>query len=194
MKEAKYIKGTANISQIPSLHPIILLLGRSNVGKSSLINALTKRKSLARTSGTPGKTIALNYYFINEEFYLVDAPGYGYARRSKDQKLEFIIMIEDILLKHPNILKILVLIDFKVGPTKDDLETIEFLQSLGLDFMVVATKRDKIPSTRQYKQEKTLRETYFKNINFITTSSSNNLGIDDLRDQILSEVKNNEKS
>lgn len=194
MNDAKYIKGTANISQIPSTHPIVLLLGRSNVGKSSLINALTNRKSLARTSGTPGKTIALNYYFINETFYLVDAPGYGYARRSKGARLEFILMIEDILLKHPNILKILVLIDFKVGPTNDDLEIIELLQSLNLNFTVVATKRDKIAKTRQYKQEKTLKNEFFKGIDFITTSSSDKINIDELRNKILSEVENHAKS
>lgn len=194
MNDAKYTKGTANISQIPSTHPIVLLLGRSNVGKSSLINALTNRKSLARTSGTPGKTIALNYYFINETFYLVDAPGYGYARRSKGARLEFILMIEDILLKHPNILKILVLIDFKVGPTNDDLEIIELLQSLNLNFTVVATKRDKIAKTRQYKQEKTLKNEFFKGIDFITTSSSDKINIDELRNKILSEVENHAKS
>jgi len=194
MNDAKYIKGTANISQIPSTHPIVLLLGRSNVGKSSLINALTNRKSLARTSGTPGKTIALNYYFINETFYLVNAPGYGYARRSKGARLEFILMIEDILLKHPNILKILVLIDFKVGPTNDDLEIIELLQSLNLNFTVVATKRDKIAKTRQYKQEKTLKNEFFKGIDFITTSSSDKINIDELRNKILSEVENHAKS
>src|SRR5690554_5683703 len=110
IKQAEFITSAVSISDLPNDNlDHFLILGRSNVGKSSLINALTNRKSLARTSGTPGKTIALNYYFINETFYLVNAPGYGYARRSKGARLEFILMIEDILLKHPNILKILVL-------------------------------------------------------------------------------------
>src|SRR5690554_7523422 len=99
MKQAAYIKGAVKITDIPDEKPIILFLGRSNVGKSSLINSLTNRKNLAHTSGTPGKTMLLNFYLINNEFYLVDAPGYGYARRSKKMLDDFIIMIEDILLK-----------------------------------------------------------------------------------------------
>src|SRR5690554_5319473 len=114
MQNAKYIKGATNLSQAPSDLPIFLLLGRSNVGKSSFINSLTNRKNLAKTSGTPGKTIVLNYYLIDENYYLVDAPGYGYARRSKNMQDEFIVMIEDILLRHPKIVSILLLIDFKV--------------------------------------------------------------------------------
>lgn len=189
MNDAKYIKGAVNINQMPSDLPIILLLGRSNVGKSSLINALTKRKALARTSGTPGKTIVLNYYLINNSFYIVDAPGYGYAKRSKDQKTEFIVMIENILLNHPNILKILLLIDFKIGPTNDDLDIYEFLQQLDLPKKVVATKKDKVPITRRFKREREIKEKLNKNEDFISVSNTINEDIDKLREEILNEVR-----
>lgn len=194
MKDAVYIKGAANVSQIPSDQPIFLLLGRSNVGKSSFINSLTNRKALARTSGTPGKTIVLNYYLINKAFYLVDAPGYGYARRSKSMKNEFIIMIEDILLNHPKILSILLLIDFKVGPTQDDLDIYEFLQSLDLNIIVIATKKDKIAKTRQYKREKELIQLLGKPKNFYSISNVTKDKINEIRAEILSEVEKYETS
>ena len=194
MKDAAYIKGAANVSQIPSDQPIFLLLGRSNVGKSSFINSLTNRKALARTSGTPGKTIVLNYYLINKAFYLVDAPGYGYARRSKSMKNEFIIMIEDILLNHPKILSILLLIDFKVGPTQDDLDIYEFLQTLDLNIIVIATKKDKIAKTRQYKREKELIQLLGKPKNFYSISNVTKDKINEIRAEILSEVEMYETS
>lgn len=188
MKEAVYIKGAANISQIPSDKPIYLLLGRSNVGKSSFINSLTNRKALARTSGTPGKTIVLNYYLINNSFYLVDAPGYGYARRSKSMKNEFVLMIEDILLNHPNIISILLLVDFKVGPTSDDLDIYEFIQDLSLPVTVVATKKDKIAKTRQYKREKEVRQMLSNPSNFYAISNVTKDKIDAIRIEILKGV------
>lgn len=194
MKDAMYIKGAANVSQIPSDQPIFLLLGRSNVGKSSFINSLTNRKALARTSGTPGKTIVLNYYLINKAFYLVDAPGYGYARRSKSMKNEFIVMIEDILLNHPKILSILLLIDFKVGPTQDDLDIYEFLQTLDLNIIVIATKKDKIAKTRQYKREKELIQLLGNPKNFYAISNITKDKINEIRTEILSEVEEYETS
>lgn len=194
MRQATYIKGTSRISDVPSSDPIYLLLGRSNVGKSSLINSLTNRKALAHTSGTPGKTIALNYYLINESFYLVDAPGYGYARRSKSTQTEFIIMIEDILLNHPNIISPIVLIDFKVGPTKDDKDIIEFLRSLGFDPIIVATKKDKIPNTKQYSREKQLLNQLNYPSRFFAVSNLYKQNIDELREKLLEEVEKYEKN
>lgn len=141
MKQAAYIKGAVKITDIPDEKPIILFLGRSNVGKSSLINSLTNRKNLAHTSGTPGKTMLLNFYLINNDFYLVDAPGYGYARRSKKMLDDFIIMIEDILLKHPKIISVMLVFDFKIGLTEADLDTYEFLKSLNVNIILVATKK-----------------------------------------------------
>ncbi|HPG43587.1 MAG TPA: ribosome biogenesis GTP-binding protein YihA/YsxC, partial [Acholeplasmataceae bacterium] len=97
IKQAVYIKSLTNIKDEPEAYPQILLLGRSNVGKSSFINALTNRKNLARVSNTPGKTITLNFYLLDQSFYLVDAPGYGYARRSKSLQDQFIQMIQNFL-------------------------------------------------------------------------------------------------
>lgn len=194
MREAKYIKGATNVSHIPSELPIVLLLGRSNVGKSSFINSLTYRKSLARTSGTPGKTIVLNYYLINETFYLVDAPGYGYARRSKSLQDEFIVMIENILTNHPKIVSILLLIDFKVGPTKDDISIYEFLISLNLDVIVVATKQDKIAKTRRTKHEKEIKQKLNNPKYFYAVSNTEKINIDSVRNEVLERVRKYETS
>ncbi len=158
IKDAYYVKSITHLKDAPEPRPQFLLLGRSNVGKSSFINALLGRKNLARTSNTPGKTIALNYYHVNQHFYLVDAPGYGYARRSFDQKDEFIIMIEHYLLNQDWLKAVFLLVDFKVGPTEKDLDTYQFLKRLNKPIIVIATKKDKVPKTKQYKQEKTIRQ------------------------------------
>lgn len=157
IKTAVYVKGLTDLKDEPEQKPQILLLGRSNVGKSSFINSLTNRKNLARVSNTPGKTLILNFYLLNDAFYLVDAPGYGYAKRPRFMKDDFVVMLEDYLLHAKNLKAVCLLIDFKVGPTKDDLSTYAFLKSLHLDIMIVATKKDKINKTLQMKQEKLIK-------------------------------------
>ncbi len=158
IKQAVYVKSITDIKDEPEQLPQILLIGRSNVGKSSFINALTNRKSLARVSNTPGKTITLNFYLLEKSFYLVDAPGYGYARRSKSMQDQFMVMIQNYM-KHSNSLRLVcMLIDFKIGPTDDDLFTYQFLVEQNVNVMVIATKKDKIPKTYQYKQEQTIRK------------------------------------
>ncbi len=157
IKEAMYVKGLTDVKDQPEPMPQILFIGRSNVGKSSFINSITHRKNLARVSKTPGKTLVLNFYLINQSFYFVDAPGYGYAKRSKSTKDDFIIMIESYLMHNTDLRFVCLLIDFKVGPTKADLETYQFLKELGKDIVIIATKKDKIPKTRQYKQEKLIK-------------------------------------
>lgn len=158
IKSSEYIKGLVDIKDEPEALPQILMMGRSNVGKSSFINNLTNRKNLARVSNTPGKTLTLNFYLLNNNFYLVDAPGYGYARRSKRMQDEFIVMIENYLLDATHLKLVCLLIDFKIGPTKDDLATYEFLKELNRDIVIIATKKDKINKTHQKKQEKKIRE------------------------------------
>ena len=127
--------------------PEIVLSGRSNVGKSSLINTLLGRKSLARTSSAPGKTITINYYAIDQKFYLVDLPGYGYAKRSKDSQRQWSALTERFFLQNPSadaIRLVLQLVDVRTGPTEDDRMMIDFLRRSGLPFLVIATKADKL--------------------------------------------------
>ncbi len=131
----------------------IVLLGRSNVGKSTFINRFTKRKKLAYTSGKPGKTQTLNFFNINEELCFVDVPGYGYARVSKKQREEFGKMIEEYLTTRDLLKFAVLLVDFKVGPTEDDILMYNFLKYYNIDVVVIATKKDKVKNSVQHKQK-----------------------------------------
>ncbi|MDY3196174.1 MAG: ribosome biogenesis GTP-binding protein YihA/YsxC [Paracholeplasma sp.] len=175
---SEFIKSGTNMSHFPEdLKREYLMLGRSNVGKSSLINGLLNRKNLARTSGEPGKTVTLNFFLINDDFYLVDAPGYGYARRSKSQIEEFGVMIEEYLSKRENLSAVFLLIDFKVGPTKDDIIMYQYLRHFKKDIYVVATKIDKANQSERAKGEKIIR-TLFDDptLKLILTSSQKKFG------------------
>ena len=135
------------------VRPEIALSGRSNVGKSSLINTLLGRKSLARVSSAPGKTITINYYDIDKKLFLVDLPGYGYAKRSKESKRSWSTLTEDFFLKNPSsdaLKLVLQLIDIRTGPTDDDILMINWMIDMGVPFTVVATKTDKL-SKKQLK-------------------------------------------
>jgi len=189
IKQAEYIKSITDLKDEPERLPQILLLGRSNVGKSSFINALTNRKNLARVSNTPGKTLTLNFYLIDNEFYLVDAPGYGYAKRSKSLKNDFIVMIESYLLHAKELRLICMLVDFKVGPTKDDLETYEFLKELGVDVMIIATKKDKVPNTHQFKQEQSIKNLLKHPKTFYAYSAVTKFNLDKIEMEMLSRIK-----
>jgi GTP-binding protein len=189
IKEASYIKSLTHPKDAPEPKPSVLMLGRSNVGKSSFINSLTHRKNLARVSNTPGKTLALNFYLINQLYYIVDAPGYGYAKRSKGMKDGFIEMIERVLLDYPSLVFICLLIDFKVGPTEQDVETYQFLRSMQKDVMIVCTKKDKIPKTRQYKQEKEIMKLLHDPISFFTISNQTKENIATVEEAILSKLE-----
>ncbi len=126
--------------------PQVALSGRSNVGKSSLINKMLNRKSLARVSGTPGKTITVNYYDIDSKLYFVDLPGYGYARRTREEQAKWSLLVDSYLARNPHIdlLKlVLQLIDIRVGPTADDNAMLGWLNESGIPYVVVATKCDK---------------------------------------------------
>ncbi len=187
--QSEYIKSLEFVKDQPDDRPQVLLLGRSNVGKSSFINALTNRKQLARISNTPGKTLLMNFYLINESFYLVDAPGYGYARRSKSMQDHFIYMIDGFLKESLSIKLVCLLIDFKVGPTVDDLDMYQYLQDLGLDVLVIATKLDKIPSTKRFKQEKVIKEKLGQPKHFIKVSNTDKINLDMVRNYFLEKVK-----
>ena len=129
------------------VRPEIALSGRSNVGKSSLINTLLGRKSLARVSSAPGKTITINYYDIDKKLFLVDLPGYGYAKRSKESKRSWSTLTEDFFLKNPSsdaLKLVLQLIDIRTGPTDDDILMINWMIDMEVPFIVIATKSDKL--------------------------------------------------
>jgi len=136
--------------------PEFLLVGRSNVGKSSFINTILGRNNLAYTSSKPGKTQTLNFYLVNNKFYLIDVPGYGYANVDKKTQAKFGMMIEDYLEKRDQLKRVFMLIDFRHPPTEDDLLMYNFLKYYNLPVTVVATKADKVSGS---KKEKMLKDT-----------------------------------
>ena len=140
---------------IPSL-PEFTFAGRSNVGKSSLINSLLNRKNFARVSKAPGKTRSINYYLINELFYFVDLPGYGYAKVSKTEKKKWQTAIEKYILKNKQIRIIFILIDGLVGPQENDLQLIEWFKYNKIGFMIIVTKIDRINNNRRVQLKNTL--------------------------------------
>ena len=143
------------VSQYPIDHkPEFLILGRSNVGKSSFINTLCNRKNIARTSSKPGKTQTLNFYKIDDLCYLVDVPGYGYAAVSNKKQEKFGIMIEEYIMNRPNLKHVFLLVDYRHKPTEDDLLMYDFLKYYNLTVTVVCTKYDKVKKSAQSKQDK----------------------------------------
>ena len=140
-------------SQYPTDNkPEFLLVGRSNVGKSSFINTIIGRKNFARTSSNPGKTQTINFYLVNDEFYLVDAPGYGFANLSKAKQKKFGLMMEDYLINRKNLKCVFMLIDFRHKLSNDDIMMYNFLKYYKLPVVIVTTKTDKIGVTLQQKQ------------------------------------------
>lgn len=137
-----------------------LLVGRSNVGKSSFINTLINRKNYARTSATPGKTQTLNFYLVNDLFYLVDVPGYGYDSVDKDTQKKFGMMIEEYLISRKNLKRVFLLVDFRHKPTEDDVLMFNFMKYYHLDVTIVATKMDKLNQSEKVKNAKALRESF----------------------------------
>ena len=139
--------------------PEIAFAGRSNVGKSSLINSLLNRKNLARTSSSPGKTVTINFYNVNEEFFLVDLPGYGYAKASLTERAKWGKMIEKYLGTRESLKAVVLLVDIRHAPTKDDVMMYNWIVETGLTPVIVATKLDKIKRSQKDKQLKLLRDT-----------------------------------
>lgn len=135
-----------------------LLVGRSNVGKSSFINTIVNRKNIARVSATPGKTQTLNFYHVNNSFYLVDVPGYGYALTSKEQQKKFGLMIEEYLEKRDELKRVFMLVDFRHKPTEDDLLMYNFLKYYHVPVTIVATKVDKVGSSKKDANYKILKD------------------------------------
>ena len=173
--------------------PEVALSGRSNVGKSSLINTLLGRKSLARVSSSPGKTITINYYDIDKKLYLVDLPGYGYAKRSQESKRGWSSLTEDYFIKNPSsdaIKLVIQLIDIRTGPTDDDIMMINFLIDNGVDFLVVATKTDKLSKTQLANALEGLQNEYFEGtgIEIIPFSSVTRIGKEEVWKKIIDKI------
>ena len=147
-------------SQYPTdMKDEFLLVGKSNVGKSSFINTILARKNFARTSSKPGKTQTLNFYLVNNRFYLVDVPGYGYANVSKSTQKKFGLMIEEYLTKRDNLRMVFMLIDFRHKPGENDILMYDYLKYYNLPVCLIATKYDKVKSSQKDKQEKIIKET-----------------------------------
>ncbi len=195
IKSAEFVCSNTQISKLPPpVKPEYAFIGRSNVGKSSLINMLTDKKGLAKTSQTPGKTQLINHFLINDNWYIVDLPGYGYARTSKSKKEDWNKFIRTYLDKRESLQCVMVLIDSRLEPQKIDLEFCNWLGEKGLSFVLVFTKADKQSSLKTdqniAKFKKALLATFEEAPGYFVTSSETRAG----RDEILGfigEVNNN---
>ncbi len=185
IKSAEFIMSNSDVAKCPTNPlPEYAFIGRSNVGKSSLINMLMLRKNLAKTSGRPGKTQLINHFLINKNWHLVDLPGYGYARVSKSAKKVFQKFITDYFVKREQLLCAFVLVDVRHEPQKIDLEFMEWMGEHQIPFCIVFTKADKVKPLallRNIEVYKTkLLETWEEMPQYFVTSSSNSLGRDEL--------------
>ena len=194
IKSAEYVISSARVDQCPQGElPEFAFIGRSNVGKSSLINMLTGRAGLAKTSATPGKTILSNHFLINKEWYLVDLPGYGYAKRGQQQRDELQRMITGYILRREQMMNLFLLIDARHEPQRIDLEFIEWLGENGIPFSIVFTKADKLSkgklaaNVKHYLAE--LSKQWEELPPHLITSSETKLGKDELLDYIESIIK-----
>lgn len=176
IKEAVFVVSNSEISKCPTDEKFeFAFIGRSNVGKSSLINMLTGKKNLAKTSGTPGKTQLINHFLIDEKWYLVDLPGYGYAKASKTARFKWEKFISEYLTKRKNLMNTFVLLDARLEPQQIDLEFMNWCGEKGLAFSMVFTKIDKLSSTALQKNLAKYRKEmlkYWDELPPVFTSSS----------------------
>ena len=147
-------------SQYPTnAKPEFLLVGRSNVGKSSFINTLVNQKNLARTSSRPGKTQTLNFYLVNDAFYLIDVPGYGYASVNHEQQKKMGLMIEEYLEKRKEMKRVFMLVDNRIKPTENDIMMYKYLKYYNIPVTIVVTKADKVSSSKKERNIKLIKDT-----------------------------------
>lgn len=189
IKKSAYVVSSPNVNMCPNdTKAEYAFIGRSNVGKSSLINMLCRHKGLAKTSATPGKTLLINHFIINNEWYLVDLPGYGFAKRSKtvQQKLEQ--MISGYILQREQLVNLFVLIDIRHDQQKIDREFVDWLGQSGIPFSIVFTKADKVGVTvaraNATKWMDALKDTWEELPPFFITSSEKGIGRDEILDYI----------
>ncbi|WP_242085588.1 ribosome biogenesis GTP-binding protein YihA/YsxC [Aestuariivivens sediminis] len=185
IKSAEFIMSNSNVAKCPkSMLPEYAFIGRSNVGKSSLINMITGRKSLAKTSGRPGKTQLINHFLINKNWHLVDLPGYGYARVSKSAKKTFQKFITEYLALREQLVSAFVLVDIRHQPQTIDLEFMQWLGENNVPFSIIFTKADKLKPNAIKKHvedyQNVLLETWETMPNYFITSSSMSMGKEEL--------------
>ncbi len=190
VKSAEFSISSAVISQCPKdTKPEYAFIGRSNVGKSSLINMLANNKKLAKTSATPGKTLLINHFIINKEWYLVDLPGYGYAKRSKKEIARLDQMIRGFILGREQLVNVFVLIDVRLDPQPIDLEFMNWLGVSSIPFSIVFTKADKLSAVKVHANvnayERKMLETWEEMPPYFVTSSEKRVG----RDEILNYIE-----
>lgn len=186
LTELKISAGLA--SQFPGdPRPQVAFSGRSNVGKSSLINTLLGRKALARVSASPGKTITINFYDVDKKLYFVDLPGYGFAKRSEAERRRFSTLTDGYFVKNPNrdrLCLVIQLVDIRIGPTNDDRMMIDFMRSTNTPFLIVASKADKLSKTAMAQSLADIGAE-FPDVPVMPFSSLNGLGREELRTAIL---------
>ena len=183
IKQSEFIISAVKPAQYPDDNRVeYAFVGRSNVGKSSLINTLTNRRKLVKVSGTPGKTRLINFFLINNSFYFVDLPGYGYAKVSKTEQAKWGKMMEDYLVRRPQLQKVALLVDVRHKPTKDDILMYEWIKHFGYEVVIVATKKDKVNRAELVKNNKLIRETLAlqDNEEIINISSLKKIGVEEL--------------
>lgn len=194
IKTSEFVTSAVKKDQYPEeIRNEIAFVGRSNVGKSSLINSLTNRKKLAKVSGTPGRTRLVNYFLVNNDFYLVDLPGYGYAKVSKKEKENWGKIIEDYLYKRQPLKKVVLLVDSRHKPTADDVMMYNWIKHYNYNILVIATKSDKITNNERFKNEKIIRQTLNlqKDDKLLFFSSLNKKGKDELIDEVFGDIAEN---
>jgi len=185
IKYANFTISSPDVSKCPDpIIPEYAFIGRSNVGKSSLINMLTGRKKLAKISSTPGKTMLINHFKINEEWYLVDLPGYGFAKRSKTERVKWEKMIKKYILNRTNMLTLFLLIDIRIEPQQIDLDFMDWLGISEIPFVITFTKADKLKPLQVEKNLKTyndkLLEKWTELPSTIVTSATTGSGKEDV--------------
>ena len=190
IRSAEFLRSAPDAKQLPSdSMPEYAFTGRSNVGKSSLINMLCGKKNLARTSGTPGKTTLINYFLINSSWHLVDLPGYGFAKTSRTERVKWKKMVSEYLLSRKNLMTVFVLVDINVPPQESDLSFMEYLGTNSIPFIILFTKSDKArrnfltEALKNYKGQ--LSESWEEMPGMILASSVNKSG----REEILNYIE-----
>lgn len=192
IKQAEFMSSAVTSKQYPEGNTFeVAFVGRSNVGKSSLINTLTNRRKLVKVSGVPGKTRLINFFLINNKYHFVDLPGYGYAKVSKTEKQKWGKIMEEYLVNRKNLKKIILLVDSRHKPTEDDVLMYEWVKHFNIEPIIVATKIDKLKRNEISKNLKVIRETLNlpQEQTIFQFSSLKKLGVDEVIEEIFKGVE-----